>query len=181
MLVRTVESRTPHLARQRVPNRQTASAYLIGFVIGIIPHFFSLGALVHICIPQTDTPCGEMSLAERSYLLSWATSSVCLSSSLCTYYSTLLVVCQEVFEKISNFFQLRFPTKALSSCVSFYPRPLDILIIAHLVLFVKSFLKLFSKFFQVLQLRLVCNCPPSHRQHNGHWVTSSLDYSPLSS
>ena len=72
MLVRTVESRTPHLARQRVPNRQTASAYLIGFVIGIIPHCFSLGALVHICIPQTDTPCGEMSLAERSYSLSWA-------------------------------------------------------------------------------------------------------------
>ena len=67
-----VESRTPHLARQRVPNRQTASAYLIGFVIGIIPHFFSLGALVHIYIPQTDTPCGEMSLSGWSYSLSWA-------------------------------------------------------------------------------------------------------------
>ena len=72
MLVRMVESRTPHLARQRVPNRQTASAYLIGFVIGIIPHCFSLGALVHIYIPQTDTPCGEMSLSGWSYSLSWA-------------------------------------------------------------------------------------------------------------
>ena len=31
-------------------------------------------------------------------------SSGCLSSSLCTYYSTLLVVCQEVFEKNSQLF-----------------------------------------------------------------------------
>ena len=121
--------------------------HIFGFVIGIIPHFFSLGALVHIYIPQTDTPCGEMSLAGRSYSLSWVLPflSGCLPSSLCTYYSTLLVVCQEVFEKISNFFQLRFPTKALSSCVSFYPCPLDILIIAHQKQNVKHFRKFICK------------------------------------
>ena len=51
---------------------QTFFEKVFGFVIGIISHCFSLGALVHIYIPQTDTPCGEMSLAERSYLLSWA-------------------------------------------------------------------------------------------------------------
>ena len=29
------------------------------FVVGIIHHVFSLVALVHICIPQTYTPCGR--------------------------------------------------------------------------------------------------------------------------
>ena len=30
------------------------------FVVGIIQHFFSELALVHICIPQTYTPCGRV-------------------------------------------------------------------------------------------------------------------------
>ena len=29
------------------------------FVVGIIPHYFSERTLVHICIPQTYTPCGR--------------------------------------------------------------------------------------------------------------------------
>ena len=47
-----------------------------------------------------------MSLARRSYALSWVVPflSGCLPSSLCTYYSTLLVVCQEFFETFFKFF-----------------------------------------------------------------------------
>ena len=41
------------------------------FVVGIIQHFFSELALVHICIPQTYTPCGRI-VGQRSYSLSWA-------------------------------------------------------------------------------------------------------------
>lgn len=150
-----------------------------------------------------------MSLARRSYALSWVLPflSGCLPSSLCTYYSTLLIVCQEVFyifsklffrktlrpcythngkhssaatfspwhtyystvcaicqgvfEKNRNFFSKGcslftmgvVATHRVFGLVSQrgwtqicpVPYPLDIFIIAHLVLFVKSFLKLFSK------------------------------------
>ena len=82
--------------------------HIFGFVIGIIPHFFSLGVLVHIYIPQTDTPCGEMSLSGRSYSLSWAFPLRVAFPHLCAF------------------------------------------IIAHCERFVKSFLKLFSNFFQPL-------------------------------
>ena len=54
------------------------------FVVGIIQHFFSELALVHICIPQTYTPCGRV-IGQRSYLLSWAsTFRGCLALSFCT-------------------------------------------------------------------------------------------------
>ena len=60
--------------------------------------------------------------------------SGCPSSTLCTYYSTLFRICQEVFENFSNFF---FERKALHFKEFTKPCPLDILIIAHFVLFVK--------------------------------------------
>ena len=114
MLVRMVESRTPHLARQRVPNRQTASAYLIGFVIGIIPHCFSLGALVHICIPQTDTPCGEMSLSGWSYSLSWAFPLRVAFPHLCVLIiAHFWLFVKRFLKKMRNFFSVAFATTHL--------------------------------------------------------------------
>ena len=54
------------------------------FVVGIIQHFFSELALVHICIPQTYTPCGRV-MGQRSYSLSWApTFRGRLALSFCT-------------------------------------------------------------------------------------------------
>jgi hypothetical protein len=54
------------------------------FVVGIIQHFFSELALVHICIPQTYTPCGRV-MGQRSYSLSWApTFRGRLTLSFCT-------------------------------------------------------------------------------------------------
>ena len=73
--------------------------FTFGFVIGIIPHCFSLGALAHIYYSQTDTPCEWEFLSGKSYLLSWASLSFgLLSLSQCLYYNTLWSICQEVFE-----------------------------------------------------------------------------------
>ena len=41
------------------------SKIFFGFVVGIIPHFFSRGTLVHIYIPQTYTPCGKRVFSEE--------------------------------------------------------------------------------------------------------------------
>lgn len=40
---------------------------IVCFVVGIIPHVFSLRTLVHIYIPHTYTPCGRCLYRDRSY------------------------------------------------------------------------------------------------------------------
>ena len=88
------------------------------FVVGIIPHFFSERALVHICIPQTYTPCGRKSLSGWSYSVTLRPRSSRCLPSFCIYYTTLSWVCQEVFEK---FFQKVFPNCVQSLLTWVFP------------------------------------------------------------
>jgi hypothetical protein len=60
------------------------------FVIGIIRHFFSLTALVHIYIPHTYTPCGRV------------TGSLVLHSQLATSFLTLPSLSNSVSIRLSH-------------------------------------------------------------------------------
>ena len=72
-----------------------------------------------------------------------------------TYYSTLCAICQEVFQKFLNFFSrlmyeiLPRQTSHFTAVTRLSPCPLDIIIIAYFVLFVKRFFKSFWKIFSV--------------------------------
>ena len=115
------------------------------FVGGIIPHFFGERALVHICIPQTYTPCGRKSLSGWSYLVTLRPRSSRCLPSFCIYYTTLSWVCQGVFQNFFEFFE-EFLRQIMLSRASLRHSPLDTIIIPHCGVFVKRFLKSFSTF-----------------------------------
>ena len=102
------------------------------FVVGIIQHFFSELALVHICIPQTYTPCGRV-MGQRSNSLSWApVLSVALPSPFVPLlYHTL----RDLSRGFSNFFEKSFRLalshsyQCLGVC-GLLPSPLDALIVS---------------------------------------------------
>ena len=102
------------------------------FVVGIIQHFFSELALVHICIPQTYTPCGRI-MGQRSYSLSWApVLSVALPSPFVPLlYHTLRDLSRGFLHFLRTFFS-GAPTPVLHSqwqaFVCGYPLPLTMIV-----------------------------------------------------
>ena len=110
-------------------------------------------ALVHIYIPQPRGDLAVESLCRESLTwLSWASLFFgLLSLSLCFYYSTLLRVCQEVFE---NFFHL--PASITTMGLTFSnprPRVLPLLtsLLYHILTDLSSvFLTFFRSFFRML-------------------------------
>ena len=110
------------------------------FVVGIIRHYFSETALVHIYIPQTYTPwgCKAHTVLGSLISLSWASALPLLPFTLHIYYTTLLWFCQEVFENFSKNF---FKTDCLHILCKSYCPPLDTYIIPQIYGFVKGFCK----------------------------------------
>ena len=138
-------------------------------------HFFSLRGLVHICIPQTGTPCGRGLCQQVLRTLVSRTFRLCLPSPFVPFlYHTL----RDLSRGFSNFFEKSFRLalshsyQCLGVC-GLLPSPLDTLIVSQLGRFVKGFLKNFSKISSVVATGLVCNCPPSHPRREwslGHIV-----------
>ena len=72
------------------------------------------------------------------------------------YYSTIVFVCQEVFEKFLKFFQSFFQTARVAFLIGLSPFGDSFDSIAHLISFVKRFLKVFSTFSQNHLVSMIC-------------------------
>lgn len=120
-------------------------------------HSFSLWGLVHICIPQTGTPCGRV-MGNWSYWLSWALPfGVAVPSPL-------EFIVPQTFRFVNTFFYfflqgggcaLTITCGSLSaldvgcSLTQVRPVPLDNYSIAFRDRFVNSFFHIFRKFFSL--------------------------------
>ena len=78
------------------------------FVVGIIQHFFSELALVHICIPHTYTPCGRgMGLKVLPTLVGLSLWD-CLALAFCTCIIAHIQLLVKYFFEKSQFYFLGF-------------------------------------------------------------------------
>ena len=94
---------------------QSRGGFRVCFVVGIIRHYFSETALVHICIPQTYTPCGGLH-REWSYGLSWVNLF-----GLPLPLSIIIIAHSVLFVKgFLKFFQIFFAPSAIQTLIGVY-------------------------------------------------------------
>ena len=133
------------------------------FVVGIIRHYFSETALVHICIPQTYTPCGRCLCRVTSYIALVGFGSSVASLTFCTF----IIPHSEGFVK--RFFQL-FEVFFLT--LGEVPSSFGIFIIADVGWIVKTFFEIFQKTF----FNLVRTLTPLHTRQG--FVASFISHFP---
>ena len=111
-------------------------------------HFFSLRGLVHICIPQTGTPCGRVMGLKVLPTLVGLSLWDCLALAFCTLIVSHFKGFVKRFFKffLKNLFDwlYRTPTNALG-CVAYYPRLLTPLLYHNLGDLSRGFLHFFSR------------------------------------